>query len=234
MIRDHTFSDPEALAEALAAHVQQALAAALRERPTATLVVSGGSTPRPFFERFRTLDLPWDRLTITLADERWVPVDHPESNERMVRETLLQGAASQARWVGLKTTHGTVDAAAGAACHGRIAPLRPFDVVILGMGTDGHTASLFPHAPSLAAGLDLDSGQNCVAVAEEPGPGARRARISLTLPALLDSRWIVLHCTGEEKWQVYQRARTPGADSELPLRAVLREAPRGLDVYWAP
>ena len=234
MIQEHKLRDRETLAEALAARVGSFLAEALRERAPASLVVSGGSTPRPFFERLRRADLPWDRLRITLADERWVPVGHPESNERMARETLLRDGAGKAHWVGLKTAHAILDAAACAECNERIAPLRPFDVVILGMGTDGHTASLFPGAPSLAAGLDLNSGQSCIAVAAESTEDGRRARISLTLPALLDSRRIVLHCTGEEKWRVYQRARTPGLDSELPIRALLREAPRGLDVYWAP
>jgi 6-phosphogluconolactonase len=230
MIREHTYPHPGAAAEALTESVAASLESALARRPEATLVVSGGSTPYPFFERLRRVPLPWERIRITLADERWVPGDHPESNERMVRETLLRDAAATAQWVGLKTPEED-PASAVAACEARIAALRPFDVVVLGMGGDGHTASLFPHAPGLAAALDPEGVASCAAVAAAEG---RRPRMSLTLAALLDSERIVLHCTGEEKRRVLRQAREEGPAADLPIRAVLRETSRGIDIYWAP
>jgi 6-phosphogluconolactonase len=206
----------------------------VEERSEARLVVSGGSTPLPFFERLRRRRLPWERVTITLADERWVPTDHPDSNERMVRETLLRDHAVAARWVGLKTDHEDPEAAC-AECADRIAPLTPFDVVLLGMGSDGHTASLFPGAPSLARGLDLQNEDRCIAVAAAPGRGPR---MSLTLAALLDCRRLILHCTGQTKEEVLQRALASpseaGDPSELPIRTVLYAPQKTVEIYWAP
>jgi 6-phosphogluconolactonase len=107
----------------------------------------------------------------------------------------------------------------------------PFDVVVLGMGQDGHTASLFPGSMALARGLDPAAPPACIAVNALVAP---HARVSLNLAALLDSRRIVLHIEGDAKWAVYQRARTPGAPAELPIRAILQQKEVPVDVYWSP
>lgn len=230
MIEVRTFAGREAAAEALAESVGATLEAAVAERGEARLVVSGGSTPQTLFSRLRTRPLPWEAVRVTLADERWVPAEHPESNEGMVRESLLQGPAAAASFKGLKTP--AEDPASGlAACEALVAELRPFDVVLLGMGGDGHFASLFPDDPRLAEGLDLQSPRSCHPVAPA---GSRLARMSLTLPALLDSRRVVLYFMGEEKWRIYQRATGGGAERDLPVRALLRAVPRTLEVWWAP
>lgn len=228
--RVQRFGDRRQLARELARSLAAGLAAAVAERGAATLVVSGGSTPKPLFAKLRRKILPWDRVSVTLADERWVAAVEAASNEGLVRRQLLVEEAAAARWVGLKNDAPTPEAGRDE-CERRLRRLpRPFEAVVLGMGADGHTASLFPAAAELEAGLDPDSGRLCLAVRP---PAAPHPRISLTLAALLSSRRIVLHITGEEKWSVYRRALEPGPAEELPIRGVLRRA-GGVEVYWAP
>ena len=223
------FANPEDLAVALSDNVAEQLRAAITDRGEASLVVSGGSTPQPFFEHLSQQPLPWGQVRVTLADERWVPADHEASNERLVRHHLLVGEAGAATMVGLKSSASTPEEGR-EACEQTLAQIsRPFDVVILGMGGDGHTASLFPDAPELAAGLDAATPETCLAVRP---PAAPHARMSLTLRALLDSRRLILHITGEGKQAVYRRALEPGPAEELPIRAVL--ASGRVEVWWAP
>lgn len=225
------FDNPTHLAEALAESIAQDLRSAIQARERATLVVSGGSTPLPLFEALSRQALPWSRVTVTLADERWVPADHEASNEALVRRHLFRGEAAEAELVGLYTGHATVGEG-WQACEDRLKALpRPFDVVVLGMGGDGHTASLFPGAPELEAGIDLGTEHLCLPV--HP-PNADQARMSLTLKALVDSRRCVVHITGDAKWKVYRKALTVGPVEELPIRAVLGIGREPIDVYWAP
>ena len=223
------FDDRDTLTTKLGDAIASDLRAAITARSTASLVVSGGSTPRPLFEYLSRQDLAWDRVRVTLADERWVPPDHEDSNERLVRRSLLVRAAAAAALIGHKTPDATPEEGREACEQALAAIPRPFDVVVLGMGGDGHTASLFPDAPELAAGLDLETPRTCLAVRP---PAAPHPRMSLTLPAILDSRRLVLHLTGASKWQVYQRALNHGPAEKLPIRAVLGSG--RVEVWWAP
>lgn len=230
-VLETAFDQPETLAEALAESLADDLRRAVEERGAASLVVSGGSTPLPLFAALSKTPLPWEKVWVTLADERWVEPSDAASNEKLVRDHLLRGAAAAARFVALKTPAATPEEGE-AECEARLAEMpRPFDVVVLGMGGDGHTASLFPDAPELAQALELDSGRLCRAMrpAKTPNP-----RITLTLPALIESRRVVIHITGEAKREVYRQALTPGPAQELPVRAVLNHGPEPLDVYWSP
>lgn len=227
--REHLFDDRESLARELAGAVAGDLAAGVRERGAASLVVSGGSTPRPFFAALSGLALPWEKVWITLADERWVDAGDDASNEALARRYLLTGAAAQARFAGLKNAAATPEAGRDA-CEAALAAVpRPFDVVVLGMGGDGHTASLFPDAPELAEGLATP--RLCVPVRS---PSAAHPRMSLSLRALLDSRRLCVHITGAGKWGVYQKALAEGPVETLPIRAVLRSGHPALAVLWAP
>ncbi len=231
MAGEHRFRTAPALALALAADIGDWLANGLAVRPRASLVLSGGSTPVPLFHALREIDLDWSRVDITLADERWVAPDHADSNEGLLRRELLQGAVAAARLLPLKTPAATPGQGL-AECSRRLAEIpRPFDVVVLGAGADGHFASLFPGTEALAQGLDPDGAASCVACTP---PEAPHPRISLTLAALLNTRRLVLHITGEEKWSVYQRALTGGESGALPLRAVFEQTRVQADVYWAP
>ena len=230
-LRQHLAEDRQALAETLAHDVGTTLSTTVATRGVASLVVSGGSTPRPFFAALADKDLPWDKIWVTLADERWVPADHGSSNEALVREHLLVGPAARARFVGLWNDTPTPEDGQ-ALCEQALTTVpRPFDVLVLGMGGDGHTASLFPDAAELAAGLDLSNATLCLPVRP---PEAPHPRMSLTLAALVASRQVILHITGADKRQVLDRALGDGPEDELPIRGVLRHFARGVDLYWAP
>lgn len=225
------FKDSPTLAAALAGWVAELLRSGIRARGRASLVVSGGSTPVPFFAALSTLALDWEQVTITLADERWVDQAAADSNEHLVRLHLMQNRAAAARFVGLKT--GAATAVQGEKeCAARLAVLpRPFDALILGMGNDGHTASLFPQAARLGEALALDSGHLCLAITP---PVAPHERMTLTLPALLQSRQIILHISGPDKRVVYERALAKGPVAEMPIRAVLGQTTSPVTVFWAP
>jgi 6-phosphogluconolactonase len=225
------FKDPPTLVAALAGQVADLLRDGIKERGQASLVVSGGSTPVPFFAALSALALDWQQVVITLADERWVDPTAADSNEHLVRQNLLQNRAAVARFVGLK--NGALSAVQGEKeCADRLALLpNPFDVLILGMGNDGHTASLFPQAARLDEALNMDSGTLCLAITP---PAAPHERMTLTLPALLQSREIILHLVGSDKRAVYERALAKGPVAEMPIRAVLGQTAAPVTVFWAP
>jgi 6-phosphogluconolactonase len=224
-------ADPAAQAASLAAAVAAALASAIAARGAASLVVSGGRTPAAMFRLLASQPLDWSRVQITLADERWVGFDHPASNERLVHTELLHGAAAAARLVGMKNEAETPGAGARHAWQMIAAMPRPFDMVLLGMGDDGHTASLFPGSAELAAGLDAKATPGCLGVLPVAAPFPR---LSLNLAALLDSRHICLQIVGNQKWQVYEQACAAGDVATMPVRAVLRQPRVPVDVYWCP
>lgn len=230
-VHEHRFPDREALAAALAGEIKVDLEEAIAARGATSLVLSGGKTPARLFAQLRDEKVDWTRTWVTLADERWVETTSEDSNERLVREGLLVGPAAAAHFVGLKNPAATPEAGADWVTRALTRVPHPFDVVVLGMGQDGHTASLFPGSLALARGLDPAAPPACIAVNALVAP---HARVSLNLAALLDSRRIVLHIEGDAKWAVYQRALTPGAPAELPIRAILQQKEVPVDVYWSP
>ena len=219
----------EALAERLAGDVAARLEQALGRRGRASLVVSGGGTPKPFFRHLSAAAIDWSGVVVTLADERWVAPGHPSSNETLVRETLLEGAAAAARLVGLYARTGTPEQGLDLIAEHLGEVPRPFDVVVLGMGGDGHTASLFPDAPELERGMDE---RERPVVAMHP-PSVDEARVTLTRAALVDSEARFLHLVGEDKRHVLERAL---ADEPrlAPIARVLDERPEGVAIYWSP
>jgi 6-phosphogluconolactonase len=229
-VHEHRFPDRLALAAALAGEIKVDLEEAIAARGAASLVVSGGRTPVKLFEQLSAEKLDWSKAWVTLADERWVDTAAEASNERLVREKLLAGPAGAAHFVGLKNPAPAPEAGADWATRALTRVPHPFDVVVLGMGEDGHTASLFPSSMALARALDPAAAPACIAINALVAP---HARVSLNLAALLDSRRIVLHIEGDTKWQVYQRARTPGTTAELPVRAILQQKEVPVDVYWS-
>lgn len=226
IIDERGFDSIESAAHALADELAALLRAALADRGHALVAVSGGRTPRHVFGRLRRVELDWTRVAITLVDERWVPPDHADSNERLVRECFLLDEAAAASFIPLFGGEDTAEAGR-VACEGRLAALAlPFDAVYLGMGADGHVASLFPGDPAVAVGAG-----RCVAV--PPGDG-RLARMSLTAPTLLNTRRVLLLFDGAAKQAAYSRARQHGSASDVPLRLVLHQDAVPVTVFNAP
>lgn len=227
-VLESTFENLPMLAAALAESVAEELRSAVRARGRASLVVCGGTTPGPFYDQLCRQFLPWNKVTVTLTDERWVPVDDEASNEGLLRRRLLVGEALDATFVPLKNAAASAELGQAAAEQALAEIARPFDVVLLGLGLDGHIASIFPGGPL----VDDTSGVRRLCAAAQPpsGPG----RLTLTLPALLDSRRAILLFTGDEKWQVYRQALGRGPVSELPVRAVLGRGREPIDVFWSP
>ena len=222
-------ADVPTLTAALAQHVARRLKEDLRQQDRATLVVSGGKSPVALFQALSVQSLPWDRVAITLADERWVAPDQTDSNEALVRSHLLQARAAPASLVPLYTGDATPEAGVPSVVKALEELSRPFSEVILGMGEDGHVASLFPGAAELEEGLRTES----LALAVRPGH-APHPRMSLSLNALLQSRDIVLMISGQSKRRVFEQALAEGPIEELPARAILRQTAVPVSVFWAP
>ncbi|ART63866.1 6-phosphogluconolactonase [Kushneria marisflavi] len=214
------------VAHDLATSVAGALREDLAQQERVTLVLSGGSTPRPFMQTLSKMELPWSRVDITLADERWVPTDHDDSNDRFVRTHMLINAAAEARFQPLVNDEATPEAGVEEVGQRLAALTWPASVVVLGMGGDGHTASLFPDSPELGDGL----GSDALVVAAH-APSVAQPRISLTRHRLMQSRRRYLHFNGADKKAVLARAMAGSDQDELPIRAFL-DAP--LALYWAP
>ncbi len=228
---EHDFSDRGVLADALAGAVAGNLRAAVAERASAVLALSGGTTPALFLRRLAAQALDWSRIIVTLCDERWVPPTHARSNARLVRENLLQGAAAAARFEPLFADAPQPETVLAEITRRIDALPLPFDAVVLGLGLDGHTASLFPDADSLVQALDP---KGAASVLPMRAPSAGEPRITLTLPVLAGARNLYLQIEGADKLVVFGRImRAEGALAASPLRALIQHAAAPLDVYWS-
>lgn len=225
----HTCPDSDELATTLSGQVISCLQAGLDTRGKASLAVSGGSTPVPLFRQLCQTPLAWDKVQITLVDERWLPPDHPDSNANLVKTHLLRHQAARAQWLPLKTDHDTADAALEQTQQ-MLKALLPFDAVVLGMGKDGHTASFFPDAENLSDALCPTGDRLCAAI---ESPGSQYPRMTLTLPAVLRSKQIFVHVAGLDKHTTLEQAIKPGAVNELPIRAVLQQNTVPVDIYYS-
>jgi 6-phosphogluconolactonase len=217
------YADREMMMLRLADRLAGEIGDFLRRHERVSLAVPGGTTPGPVFDVLSAIDLDWARVTVVPTDERWVDPDSPRSNARLIRERLLVGRAAAAGFVSLATADATPEAALPALADA-VAPLRPLTVLLLGMGEDGHVASLFPGADRLAEALSASAPP----VMALRAPGAPEPRISLTAPVLTEALSVHLLITGEAKRAVLERAArlTP---AEAPVKLVLDQA----TVHWA-
>ncbi|CDZ35667.1 6-phosphogluconolactonase [Neorhizobium galegae] len=227
----HEFADAADLAASLADEVAAQLETAIRDRGAASIAVSGGSTPKKFFEALATRDIDWSKVTVTLVDERFVPADSPRSNHLLVSTHLLKDKAAAAKFIPLYYEAPSIDEAAVIATDKTSGIGQPFDVAILGMGGDGHTASFFPHGNNLARALDLSGPRGVLTMQAE---GAGEERLTFSFASLSDARFLVLHIEGQGKKDVLETAKAGSDETDMPIRAVLTRAASPLQIFWAP
>ena len=225
------FLDTAAWAEAAAARLADALAAGIAANGRAVFAGAGGSTPSPIYARLAQADLDWSKVTATLVDERYVPETSPESNAALMKQTLLTGPASAARFLPLYAPSVTVDRAAAEASKALAAEGARLDAVLLGMGEDGHICSMFPDSPTLKTLLTPDLKPAVYGV--PPGRDSMappQERLSINLPYLVGARRVVLALTGAKKRAVFER-EAQGDPRVHPIAAMIA-AKVPLEVLW--
>lgn len=226
---EHAFNTQFELIEMLSKSIAIDLKKAIYKKGKATLIVSGGSTPIPLFKRLSEISLDWEKVSVGLCDERWIPSELEESNEHLVKTYLLQGHAKKATFVGMYMKDTDIKDAE-ISCGQRIKErLFPFDVLILGMGSDAHTASLFPDNVKLKEAMDLKNESMCIAI--EPKT-ANYMRMSLTRQAILSAANIYLHFEGKEKLAVYTEAVSGFDIYKMPIRSVIMQDNKDVEVYY--
>ena len=229
MLTEQVFNSPVSASQAVAAHNASSIEKRLASAPRAAVVVSGGSTPLACYQHLAETTLPWERVYVVPSDERCVPPGHAASNATMIRQSLLQNRAAGASLVSIHD--GSAPARDG--CESLRQTLEslplPFATVLLGMGTDGHFASLFPDRAAPSAGLDHNGKEWCLLVETAASP---HARISLSLSTLLRSEEILLLFFCEAKRKVFAKARQ--GDKRYPVSELLRQRRIPVRVFRAP
>ncbi len=209
---------------------QERIGEIIRKRRKASLALAGGTTPGPLYDALSNAPLNWEKVSVTVTDERWVNPEDPASNEFLVRDLLMRRRAAVATFIPLKTNHAKASGGAATA-EKRIAPIMPFDICLLGMGPDGHIASLIPDAEGYAAAADPNSTRKLAGI-HAPGAAGSPERMTLTIPGILSSRRIVLLFMGQDKMNVYEEAKAGGGAS--PIKELLAQRKVPVHAVWAP
>jgi 6-phosphogluconolactonase len=225
------FDSLDELADAVAGDIGFIIESAVEARNASLIAIPGGRTGPAVFPKLAAQQLPWKRVTIIPTDDRLAPMDSELSNVReMARAFLPVGA----RVVPIATA---IDdyRLAGNSADARLQDLPwPPDLVWLGMGSDGHTASIFP-GPDMAAALDAPRARRAIGVMPDPLPSeAPVARVTLTRAAILSARTLLITVTGDEKRAILEGAIADGQSSRLPIGRVLAEAEQPIDIHWCP
>jgi 6-phosphogluconolactonase len=233
-INEHQFENREAMLAALYQVFVDDLEQALSQQSTATLLLSGGSTPVPLYRSLSAAKLDWSRVHVALVDERWVDANNSSSNERLLRENLLVDHASEAHFTGMKNS-ATSPFDGAEQCNADYFKLpSAYSICLLGMGPDGHTASLFPGAEGLTEAVT--SERHCAAIrAIRSGvTGDNLERMTMTPWSLQQSSKLILLIAGNDKWDVYEQARDNPASPDLPVSLLLEQQEVPVEVYWSP
>lgn len=222
------FQTQTALIDELSKNIIANLENAININGEASLLVSGGSTPKPLFKKLSESDIAWYKVTIALCDERWVPNNHKDSNEKFVKELLLVGFAKEAKFIPMYQEGVNIEDAQQICSDIYKNELFPFDVIILGMGSDGHTASLFPNNIKLEESFN-DETKLCIYMEPDTAP---HKRMSLTKNAILSSNNIYLHFEGEEKQAVYKKVLDGIDKNEMPISSIINQNKKSIEVYY--
>lgn len=225
----HAFNEQELLIDTLIKSILKNLQTAIDKNGKASLIVSGGSTPKPLFKKLSKEVFTWEKVTVGLCDERWVNTSDTDSNEHFVKEYLLKYEAKKAKFIGMYKDEMSIFNAQSVCSQKMEEGLYPFDIILLGMGSDGHTASLFPKNIKLKEAYDLDNISLCIAIEPSTAP---HMRMSLTLSAILSASHVYLHFEGEEKRSVYDKAIKGTDNYEMPIRSVLNQEQKEIEVFY--
>lgn len=230
---DTSHPDAAALVAAMSGVLTDAIRSGVSQRGEAVLALAGGRTPFPVYHRLAGAALDWPRVTLLATDERWVDHGHPACNTREIRAAFA--AATDVRVLQLTPAAPGPNASAGHARATLASLSGPFDAVLLGMGADGHFASLFPGAAELRAGLDPANPDDALVVHPDPlPPEAPHARISLSASRLLRTRRLLLAATGAAKRAILDRAKTRPEPLVLPISALLHDDSTQVEIHWSP
>lgn len=228
MLNIRHFDSDAALATAVVETVTAALQAGIASRGCASLVIPGGTTPPLYLPSLAEAALDWKSVTITLSDERWVDPTNAASNEGMVRRLLLKGRATAATFVPLKIATPTPHQAVAEVAQSLASIAHPYDCVLLGMGEDGHFASLFSDAPETAEGLSPTNLSRCLGTTPASSPVPR---MSLTFNELMQHRHCIVHFKGERKMAILEQAIAARNAKKWPVN-MLAVTPHSIDVFW--
>jgi 6-phosphogluconolactonase len=228
MLTEEFFPSRLLASRAAARQITAAIERSLVNASETAVIVSGGSTPEHCYEILANTALPWDKVNILPSDERCVPVDHEASNEGMLRRSLMTNRATHATLVSIYDQGLPPEDQCGALCEKLNSLPLPFSTSLLGMGADGHFASLFADWEGLNEGLDPDTERRCMLVSTAASP---QSRITLTMSTLLQSREILLLFFGDTKREVYEQAKLP--ESDYPLSGLLQQQRTPVRVIWA-
>lgn len=217
------------LVEELSANIISMLQWGIDERDKGSMLLSGGSTPGPLYEKMSNLNFDWEKVWFAPTDERWVVPDHADSNENMIRNTLLVNNAKTAHYIGLKVEGDNPALCAPAVDENLKKMPMPFDVVLLGMGEDGHFASLFPYLDDTKRAMDLDESSLCCPVRRD---GDEHDRITISYKTILRARNIILLFFGKSKLGVFEKAAN-NISEHLPISYLLNQSNVPVTLYWA-
>jgi 6-phosphogluconolactonase len=224
------YDSVDEMAQAVAGDIGFIIESALDARGEALIAVPGGKTPLPIYQELAKSKLNWKKVTIIPTDDRLVPLTDDKSNIRAIAQAFLPGGARV-----FPITSDIADyKLAGNSANAKLSELKfPLDLAWIGVGSDGHTASIFP-GPDLEDALNAPNGRHAVGVMPDPLPvEAPVARVSLTRSAILSARTVLITVTGDDKKALLEQAIEDGHSSKLPIGRVLAEAEQPIDIHWA-
>ena len=219
------YKTSETLMQSLASTVEVELNNAIKNRGLATFVIPGGTTPKPFFNIIRDSDIEWEKITIFPTDERWVSMENSRSNARLIQRELLTGRASKANFVTLYKKNKTLDRGASLLAE-NISNYLPIDVLVLGMGVDMHTASLFPGSPGLALAQSMNAAE---VVPVTPLDNSLEPRVTLSARVLEKAVNTHVLIIGLEKKNAVKEA-----EKREPASAPISQFLPNATVHWSP
>lgn len=229
MLELHTFNDHDQTVDALYHAVTSDILNTLKQTNSFSIAVAGGNTPKPFFHKLSSAALPWEKVSVTLTDERWVDSDHPDSNEAMLKGCLFQNQAATAKFVALKNPEPSPHEGKEICERTLIESISPLNLVMLGMGEDGHFASIFPGMENTEYLLDMENRKLC----DGAEPAGKPPRMSLTLSYISTADQIYLLITGEKKKQIIDDIlNNDPAACALPIATLFKTCK--VNVYWNP